>query len=293
MNLLVKQPTNDQVCPVCTKVFPSDVIETHAAYCGERNQDIILCQEAEDPARSLDEDVAAAFREIEKKSNIWSLSVVRSNFILTATEELKFGKESDWLCPIRVSFLGEEGLDNGGLRREFFTLLFNSSPVFDGKSFTVNSEYLAEKQYTLLGKATALAVLNGHPGPRRFNKHLVNYMLMGKEPDMDDVLEIENCNVQAALKMLQSDSGIGEPDDGLLDMLGAAGFKKQLKDSTRVEASRALRLHYGFYMFMGPLLQYMEGSTEKTAWRFYCLLINRHCQKWHASLYHHTPQITA
>jgi hypothetical protein len=42
-------------------------------------------------------------------------------------------------------------------------------------------------------------------------------------------------------------------------MLGAAGFKKQLKDSTRVEASRALRLHYGFYMFMGPLLQYMEG----------------------------------
>ena len=48
-----KQPTNDQVCPVCTKVFPSHVIETHAAYCGERNQDIILCQEAEDPARYL------------------------------------------------------------------------------------------------------------------------------------------------------------------------------------------------------------------------------------------------
>ena len=46
----------------------------------------------------------------------------------------------------------------------------------------------------------------------------------------------------------------------MVDLLSAAGFKKQLNNATIPEARTALLLHYGFYVFLGPLLQYMDGN---------------------------------
>ena len=59
---------------------------------------------------------------------------------------------------------------------------------------------------------------------------------------------------------MQSDNLEGEEEEVMVDLLSAAGFKKQLNNATIPEARTALLLHYGFYMFLGPLLQYMDGN---------------------------------
>ena len=45
------------------------------------------------------------------------MNIVRTNFILTAMEELKFADDHDWSIPFQVKFIGEEGIDEGGPRR--------------------------------------------------------------------------------------------------------------------------------------------------------------------------------
>jgi len=61
---------------------------------------------------------------------------------------------------------------------------------------------------------------------------------------------------------LQSDNLEGEEEEVMVDLLSAAGFKKQLNNATIPEARTAMLLHYGFYVFLGPLLQYMDGNNS-------------------------------
>lgn len=137
--------------------------------------------------RSFEEEIEFAFQELEKKKDFWTLNIVRRKFIQTAMEELNEAAEEDWEKPLRVHFIGEEGIDSGGLRREFFTLLFKNTDIFEESSLRLDSNLLSKKQYKVIGKATALALINGHPGPCRLNKLLSKYIVTKKEPDAEEL----------------------------------------------------------------------------------------------------------
>ena len=124
---------------------------------------------------------------------VWNIKVLRRNFIKTATEQLEDADPADWLKKLKVEFIGEEGIDCGGLLREFFSLLFKDGEEFEGNNFSVNSKLLDQKRYILAGKAVATSILHGHPGPRRLNKYVVDYILTGEEPNMDSV-SVEELN---------------------------------------------------------------------------------------------------
>lgn len=73
--------------------------------------------------------------------------------------------------PLKVVFLGEEGIDEGGVRKEFFQLLtgqlFNLEfgmfvPVAEGRSIWLNKENSWSKdEYQLVGSLLGLALFNG------------------------------------------------------------------------------------------------------------------------------------
>jgi len=82
---------------------------------------------------SFDEEVTKIFKKMAEKDETWIVKIVRTNFVFTAMEELKMTNDYDWSSPFRVKFLGEEGIDLGGPRREFFSLrLSNSTEKFVG-----------------------------------------------------------------------------------------------------------------------------------------------------------------
>lgn len=114
-------------------------------------------------------------------------------------EQLDEGSEDDWKGCFRVNFIGEEGLDAGGLRREFFSLLFEKSDLLENNSFCLDAAKLAKKHYKLLGKATALAILYGHPGPQCFNQHITQYIVSGVEPEEVQLQSIKRQDIVSAV----------------------------------------------------------------------------------------------
>lgn len=128
----------------------------------------------------------------------WNVKVVRRRFETTSIEQLEDGDEDDWKRPISILFIGEEGIDAGGLSREFFSLLFKTTKVFEGNTFSVDPQLLDSKHYRLIGKAVGKAIVSGHPGPRCLNHHVTQYILQGQEPDFSNIQTKEIYRADAA-----------------------------------------------------------------------------------------------
>ena len=133
-----------------------------------------------DTSSTMDEKIGHLCAIVEKRRS-WTIDIVRRHFILTAIEQLEDGMLEDWEGRFRVNFIGEEGVDAGGLKREFFSLLFEKT------------------KYKLLGKATALSILYGHPGPQCFNKYVAEYIVSGIEPEEVNPQSIEREDVSSVV----------------------------------------------------------------------------------------------
>ncbi|XP_030580358.1 uncharacterized protein LOC115776738 isoform X2 [Archocentrus centrarchus] len=77
----------------------------------------------------------------------------------------------------------EEGIDTGGPRREFLTLLMKhlkDRPIFDGpeghRFLVYNANAVREDEYFLAGKMIAVSVVHGGPGPHFLSEDLVQYL---------------------------------------------------------------------------------------------------------------------
>ena len=53
-----------------------------------------------------------------------NFNISRTNIVDDAISELMTASASDITKPLKVQFKGEEGEDEGGVRKEFFMLLF-------------------------------------------------------------------------------------------------------------------------------------------------------------------------
>lgn len=113
----------------------------------------------------------------------WNISVIRRLFLSTAMQQLSESDEGDWQKRISIQFIGEEGVDAGGLTREFFSLFFKQTSLFEDGSFSFNSEYIESMLYLLLGKVVARAILSGHSGPCCLQSHIVKFILTQEQPD--------------------------------------------------------------------------------------------------------------
>ncbi|XP_060588061.1 uncharacterized protein LOC132743547 [Ruditapes philippinarum] len=164
---------------------------------------------------------------------------------------------------MKIHFIGEEGLDAGGLSREFFSLLFKNNDLFENGSFRLDSGLLEKKTYVTMGRATARTILAGHPGrPTCLNPLLASFICTGEEPDLADIPDeyVGRPDVLAAIQDISTDStGSGDLVQRHGDLLGQAGFRKVLSSSTTSEAVHALKRHFTFYHVIGPLLQLRQG----------------------------------
>ncbi|WAR25136.1 hypothetical protein MAR_010840 [Mya arenaria] len=60
--------------------------------------------------------------------------------------------EQDLASELMVKFIGEEGVDAGGLRRELFSLVFEKTPLLDRNTFSNEACSLQHGEYIILGK---------------------------------------------------------------------------------------------------------------------------------------------
>jgi hypothetical protein len=115
--------------------------------------------------------------------------------------EMEQAPEEEWSRKLAITFVGEDGVDAGGLSREFFSILFEQSPVFEDNLFSFDSSLLEKKQYYYMGRMVVMGILSGHPGPRNLQKHVVDYIIYGKvnTSDIPDD-QIERADALCAMK---------------------------------------------------------------------------------------------
>ena len=88
---------------------------------------------------------------------------------------------------VRVTFLGESSVDEGGPGKEFFYLTLKcvaeDNTIFQGppdrRSFRHNPQALRESKYFYAGKLITLSLANGGPGFLCLSEAVYNYFCYG------------------------------------------------------------------------------------------------------------------
>lgn len=159
------------------------------------------------------------------------IEVRRSNILADSYRKLHNIRTEDWLKKFRVSFLDEEGVDAGGLRKDWFSSLvknlFNPNyalfvPSSNGRAYQpspssyVNPEHI--EYFTFAGKILARALIEGITVEAHMTRAFLKQIL-GQQESMS-LTDIEDCDEslhQSFVWMLNNDV---EP----LDMYFTADF---------------------------------------------------------------------
>lgn len=146
------------------------------------------------------------------------LRVRREDLIRETILQIQFQAE-DLKKPLKVQFIGEEGIDEGGVQKEFFQLLVRD--IFDPKYgmfyynkdtrlFWFNSPpWDALLEYELVGILLGLAIYNGHILELHFPR-VVYKKLLGKVPTMEDFAEVNPGLAKGLQQLLQFDGDVEE-----------------------------------------------------------------------------------
>lgn len=129
-------------CPICYKDFPSNLIEDHAASCVAKfdpRESVLDYNLIEIPSSDDDENITIGYEEEVEKHETKTVEELISTSLLGTSkpiEKLKIRRTKAWedFCSalktkpwftgtksLHVTFLGESGVDEGGLSREFFS----------------------------------------------------------------------------------------------------------------------------------------------------------------------------
>lgn len=152
-------------------------------------------------AGQMSELTKITYAELTAKMNdsmmiYYIIHVRRSNILQDTLNQLVHRQRNELLRPMKIIFEGEEGIDQGGVGLEFFSMLMGEimKPEY-GVFFTDDRTRLSwfwegslesTKKFELVGLLMGLAVYNGVTIPVNFPKALY-IKLIGGTPTLDDL----------------------------------------------------------------------------------------------------------
>jgi len=153
---------------------------------------------------------------------------VRRDFIISDTMHQLQRRPDDLHKPLKVHFCGEDGLDEGGVQKEFFQLLIRNvfNPAYGMFSYDEDTRLFwfsacsstmdldTEREFELIGVVLGLAIYNGHILDFRFPM-LIYKKLMGLSSSLEDLHEV-NPSLYAGFKALLEYDGDVESAFGLV-----------------------------------------------------------------------------
>ncbi|XP_014678786.1 PREDICTED: uncharacterized protein LOC106818607 [Priapulus caudatus] len=100
---------------------------------------------------------------------------------------------------IKIIFVGEPAVDEGGPTREFFTEVFRSirksSLMTDRDNLSHNVLHLSKQHYKLVGQLIALSIMNSGPNPLLFCRptaeHILNSGQLSEDLSIEDVSDAQ------------------------------------------------------------------------------------------------------
>ena len=231
------------------------------------------------PAASLNANFKDSLMEMSTKSITQEDSVrvkVRRTAIWDdAKIKLNRFTYDHWSKSLRVQFVGESAVDEGGPRREFTALVHNmvmQSKLFEGtpegKYFSNNFSALKDEDYKLYGKFCVWTLLQGCPAPSFFAKPVVDYIIYGSLEKVEGAIEYipdsctQICNFSNRLKNATDDEKLKEICESNIDILIDVGYTKprlSLEDKEDIIKCLVLKTTIGDSML--AMAQFLDGLS--------------------------------
>eukprot|EP00126_Sphaerothecum_destruens_P006036 Sdes_comp19182_c0_seq1m9991 len=148
-----------------------------------------------------------------------SLKIRRDFLIRDAFTQLSRKPASDLQKQLRIQFMGEEGVDEGGVQKEFFQLIVRE--VFDAKygmfTFDEDTRYYwfnptsleTEEEYELIGLIVGLAIYNSVILDLHFPM-VVYKMLLGKKGTLEDMKDSHPMLARSLEQLLEFEGNVEE-----------------------------------------------------------------------------------
>ncbi|XP_057824874.2 uncharacterized protein LOC131036882 isoform X3 [Cryptomeria japonica] len=185
------------------------------------------------------------------------LRVRRENLIRETILQIRSHTE-DLKKPLKVQFIGEDGIDEGGVQKEFFQLLVRD--IFDPKygMFSYNEEtrlfwfnnppWDVSEEFELVGIVLGLAIYNGHILELHFPK-VVYKKLLGKVPTIEDLAEVDPGLAKGLKQLLQFDGDVEETfcrsfQVSVHDIFGEVGNIELKENGSDIPVTKANRKEY-------------------------------------------------
>jgi hypothetical protein len=220
---------------------------------------LIYCRSLVDVVKHLRKDV----KELE-----FDMVVRRSHVLVDAvnrTRKLAFDPSNR----LTVEFVGEEGIDGGGLTREFFRILFRqfSSVYLDSTGcFKHNSVALQDGLYFCLGQLASMCLVHGGAAVRIFSTSVYSYLCGRKSSDIDvQICEISNVEIRdfvGEIMKTQSDEELQALLIDNCDLLSERGYSKPLpyvRLDERTNIVKTLTLHEVILKSLAESGEFLDG----------------------------------
>ena len=136
--------------------------------------------------------------------------VQRSNILQDSLHLLKNGL--DVTKHLRVTFVNEPTVDEGGPLREFFRLLLsamaNNNSLFCGLDYSRTPNHhvgeLEKMTYYYVGVVIALSLVHGGPAPHFFSPAVADYVVYGVHKVHATIADVPSYKMQQSLKKVDA-----------------------------------------------------------------------------------------
>lgn len=196
--------------------------------------------------------------------------LINRKAVLKSTLRAIERKTFSFLRPVCITFAGEEAVDVGGPRREFFRLLMASlsgSAVFHGSWFSHDLHQLSNRKYALTGKLVAWSILQGCNGPRCLSEVGYNLCKGVRVESATAIKEIANGEMKEILQALEtatSEEAFVGITKKYADNIAQYGYSKIYTATlaSKDEIVDSLLKQYFVYGVNAEYMQFIEGMNS-------------------------------
>ena len=203
----------------------------------------------------------ASLRVKVRRSNVWE----------DARFKIKKCSDSDLRNIIKVQFVGEPAVDEGGPRNEFYSLVhseMSKSSLFigeqDKKSFNHDILALERRDYYIYGQLCSMGILQGSPSPCFFTPTTADYIVFGKiEKVSTCITDVPNPKVRQKLEdwaKIKDPEVFAKVASFECPFRFKASFSKPvvtIEDKDKL--FHAIALHYNLLTALSEINQFVEG----------------------------------
>ncbi|XP_057185327.1 uncharacterized protein LOC130551612 isoform X2 [Triplophysa rosa] len=243
--------STDAICPGCIKPFPTKELELHASFCGDseslvsirsRSPEILQPQNEE---MSCVEDVLQWLASQVDTTKEFSLCVSRTNLLERGLLLWRRQKLSSPVNTLKITFLGEAGVDTGALCKEFLTEMIGGieTRLFEGEDgkgkmpkYSLND--LDNGLFRVAGEVFAVSLAQGGPAPRFLQNWCYDFLLSG---NLENITKetVYDVDISPLIQKIEETSDLSSCTEQIV----SCGYTGPIKINNKANITRAIAMH--------------------------------------------------